>query len=352
MPWTLLVPGALLPAALAPTILSALPPQAADLPTLLRAARAGSPLRYDGDGAPAPWRWLGDFFGLGEAARATAPYAFHADAPPDPSGPRRWISHASPVHLAVARDHISLMDLEDALPTPEEERQLLALANTAAAPAGLGFVARSGRWYAVAARPWALQTVALRAVAGRSVQDHLPTGADERRWRVLLNEIQMAWHESAPNAAREARGMPPVNGIWLDGGGNWAALGPAPVRDVRVPSTFDGAATVRGWMAAAQRRQPDGCLSVFDGWDKAHARQDWNGWLASTGAFCIWLRTECAQAEASGAAQVRLVLLGTRGGWDGTLPLQAAWWQRALTGGRSGAGALARLLTEADAQAA
>jgi hypothetical protein len=47
-----------------------------------------------------------------------------------------------------------------------------------------------------------------------------------RRW---LNEIQMLLHEHPVNVAREERGEPPLNGIWLWGGGKPPALGAAPL---------------------------------------------------------------------------------------------------------------------------
>jgi hypothetical protein len=54
---------------------------------------------------------------------------------------------------------------------------------------------------------------------GEDLYEHLPHGPDERRWRALFNEAQVMLHQHPVNAARRARGLPPVNAIWLWGGG-------------------------------------------------------------------------------------------------------------------------------------
>lgn len=54
---------------------------------------------------------------------------------------------------------------------------------------------------------------------GEDLSQHLPQGPEGRRWRVLLNEIQVLLHQHPLNAERRARGLPPVNSLWLWGGG-------------------------------------------------------------------------------------------------------------------------------------
>lgn len=55
---------------------------------------------------------------------------------------------------------------------------------------------------------------------GEDLSQHLPQGAEGRRWRVLLNEIQVLLHQHPLNAERRARGLAPVNSLWLWGGGS------------------------------------------------------------------------------------------------------------------------------------
>ena len=54
---------------------------------------------------------------------------------------------------------------------------------------------------------------------GEDLAQHLPQGAEGRRWRVLLNDVQVLLHQHPLNARRQARGQLPVNSLWLWGGG-------------------------------------------------------------------------------------------------------------------------------------
>lgn len=54
---------------------------------------------------------------------------------------------------------------------------------------------------------------------GQSIQQVQASGKHARRWRSLLNEIQMLLHADPVNLAREAAGELPVNSLWLWGGG-------------------------------------------------------------------------------------------------------------------------------------
>ncbi|MGZ7354524.1 hypothetical protein ACXWRX_09325, partial [Streptococcus pyogenes] len=52
---------------------------------------------------------------------------------------------------------------------------------------------------------------------------HLPQGPQGRRWRVLINEAQVLLHQHPLNAERRAKGLPPVNSLWLWGAGRLPA---------------------------------------------------------------------------------------------------------------------------------
>lgn len=54
---------------------------------------------------------------------------------------------------------------------------------------------------------------------GEDLYQHLPQGADGRRWRALLTEVQVLLHQHPLNAERRERGLAPVNSLWLWGGG-------------------------------------------------------------------------------------------------------------------------------------
>ncbi|MEW5302875.1 MAG: hypothetical protein WDW36_005615 [Sanguina aurantia] len=61
---------------------------------------------------------------------------------------------------------------------------------------------------------------------GEDLSQHLPAGAEGRRWRILLNDMQVLLHQHPLNTARQNRGVAPVNCLWLWGGGTL----PAPLR--------------------------------------------------------------------------------------------------------------------------
>lgn len=54
---------------------------------------------------------------------------------------------------------------------------------------------------------------------GEDLTPYLPAGAEGRRWRVLFNDLQVMLHQNPLNRARQARRLPPVNTLWLWGGG-------------------------------------------------------------------------------------------------------------------------------------
>jgi hypothetical protein len=56
-------------------------------------------------------------------------------------------------------------------------------------------------------------------VLGEQLLDHLPTGAEGRRWRALFTELQVLLHQHPRNRARAQQGLAPVNALWLWGGG-------------------------------------------------------------------------------------------------------------------------------------
>ncbi|MBD8898399.1 phosphoglycerate mutase [Rhodanobacter sp. DHG33] len=58
---------------------------------------------------------------------------------------------------------------------------------------------------------------------GEDLYQHLPQGAEGRPWRMLLNEAQVLLHQHPLNAARQSRGLPPVNSVWLWGAGRLPA---------------------------------------------------------------------------------------------------------------------------------
>lgn len=139
---------------------------------------------------------------------------------------------------------------------------------------------------------------------GEDLFEHQPDGPEGRRWRALLNEVQIVLHNHPWNGHRAERGLVPVNALWVWGGGvlpdavssavSHAASDDDLVRAlavvagghaVRLPPVFpsasmpasasgvalfdlrrmrDLAALQRDWLAPALRALADGTLAALD----------------------------------------------------------------------------------------
>ncbi len=56
-------------------------------------------------------------------------------------------------------------------------------------------------------------------VLGDDLLQHLPEGPHARRWQRLLNDVQVLLHQHPLQVQRRARGLAPVNSVWLWGAG-------------------------------------------------------------------------------------------------------------------------------------
>lgn len=133
-------------------------------------------------------------------------------------GNAHWM-RADPVHLHADRDRLLLVPSQGFALADEEAQPLVAALNahfagefSLQAPHPDVWCLRSARDMPVSLRP-------PLEVAGRSVDPELP----DKRWHALLNELQMALYQHPVNTAREARGEPVVNGVWLWGAGRLPA---------------------------------------------------------------------------------------------------------------------------------
>lgn len=76
-----------------------------------------------------------------------------------------------------------------------------------------------GLWRVRVDLPATAKTISPLALMGQDLGDWWPTGHEWRSWRKRINEIQMTWHDHPINLAREQRGLPAINNVWLYGGG-------------------------------------------------------------------------------------------------------------------------------------
>lgn len=135
-----------------------------------------------------------------------------------------WL-RADPVELRMERSRLVLARAVSDLDATES-RELIAALNRHFARDGITLLAPfPRRWYLRADRAPGIATTPLARAANRDVEAHLPQGDAALDWHRVINEAQMVLHEHAVNEAREARGAPAVNSIWLWGGGTAPAIG-------------------------------------------------------------------------------------------------------------------------------
>lgn len=134
---------------------------------------------------------------------------------------KTWLL-ANPVHIRIARDQLILSDIPSL--TDDEAAQLC---NALAVHFGDEFsptITRSGAWIVQANSHTNISTTALSSTIGKHIDPLLPKGADAMHWRKLLNEIQMLLFAHPVNQAREAKGLPAANSVWLWGGGRLPSM--------------------------------------------------------------------------------------------------------------------------------
>lgn len=169
-------------------------------------------------GAWRDWLLVGSGLPAGVLADFPAgPCSWAVDAPQVPPG--NW-ARAEPVQLLAGLDHLQLAGPVPLLLEAGESQALLTTLNAHLADSGfrLQDAPRSG-WLCqcppeltwAAAEPW--------FAIGRNLRDWLPGGPGAPRVRSLVNELQMLLHEHPVNQRRVARGLPPVNSVWLWGAG-------------------------------------------------------------------------------------------------------------------------------------
>ena len=168
---------------------------------------------------------LTDAFGLPEGA----PYAAlrllgESAAPAGVATDACWVC-ADPVHLRFQQDRLILAD-SGTFGIELDEAQVLAdELNRHFPDIGRFHIAAADRWYlqisAIANLGDAGQfdVPPLSAIAGRRVEQQLPSTPQTAWLRQLLNEAQMVLHGHPANATRESAGRMPINSLWLWGAG-------------------------------------------------------------------------------------------------------------------------------------
>ncbi len=158
----------------------------------------------------------------------------------------------TPAHWHLGTDQVSLLDPDDLMLDEADSRALFDAVQPLCT--GDGFLAAWGaplRWYLAHEALAQLPCASLDRVVGRNVDAWLGSDPLARRLRRLQSEVQMLLYTHPVNAAREARGLLPVNSFWFSGCGvRQPDRLPAPQVDQRLRQAAlrgDWAAWSRAW---------------------------------------------------------------------------------------------------------
>lgn len=125
---------------------------------------------------------------------------------------------ADPVYLRADPNQILLFNNAEIMPSAAEADELLAALNAGFDDVRFFRGRDPSRWYtdlgAVAT------TSSPFTASGRSIAGFMPVGDNARALQQCMSDAQILLHEHPVNTARERRGLPPINSIWLWGAGN------------------------------------------------------------------------------------------------------------------------------------
>ena len=147
-----------------------------------------------------------------------------------------------PVHLHATRDHLVLMHPDHIPLTAAESAALLEEAKPLLQDEFKADViaADPSYWFISPDHFASLATHSVDQAHGRNIDWWLPRDTVEagkaRAWRKLQNEIQMLWHISPINEARQASGLPAINSIWISGIGS--------IDDLQTPNEIQVASNI------------------------------------------------------------------------------------------------------------
>lgn len=204
------------------------------------------------------------------------------------TGSACWL-RADPVHMRIERDRVVLSEISE--PDPDEAR---LLCEALAAHFGEAFAPRPLRpdaWIVRIAGELDISTTPLSLAAGQHIDPLLPAGGNARQWRILLNEVQMLLFDHPVNQAREARGEPAINSVWLWGGGRLPLAGQG-ARSVVMCDQPDwhalarhAGAKIRALPERWGRDVPEDALVLLDAPHRHLRRGDYEGWLGGVRDF-------------------------------------------------------------------
>lgn len=171
--------------------------------------------------------WLVNAFDAGTGTPPVGALTALADGI-DP-GDGYWL-RADPVHLEIGRDGPALTPFAEADIERTEAEGFAAALNAHFEGEIALHALRPARWCLRSANEIAIDAAAPAGAPGAG--DLLPCGVGARRALALLTGMQLALHGHALNQAREARGQPTINSVWLWGAGRLPKSVQAPWQSV------------------------------------------------------------------------------------------------------------------------
>lgn len=244
-----------------------------------------------------------------------------------------WL-RADPINLRLQRDQ---MLLSAVLATTDEARQLCVSLNEYFAGQGMGFFApHPQRWYVRLDVPPNIRTTPLPELFGCNIRGDMPMGEDAAHWHKLFNEIQIMLYAHPVNDAREARGEPTINSVWLWGEGKLDE----PLRkgyqavssDDDLVKMFSSAADIPFLAWDKQWCESEGKqLLVWTGLRAAIQRGDWAAWRDALQAFEAGYAGPLWQALQEGKiSQIKIDVLAGENSCSFNIMRGAVWkvWRR------------------------
>lgn len=127
---------------------------------------------------------------------------------------------ATPLHAALGLTDLTVVDSAMLSLSEEDSRTLCAAADAhlREEDVRLHFV-DTHRWLASSERAIDVLTERPDYLIGEALRPNLPRGKDGRLVERWMNELQMLLYTHPVNIAREDRGLPPINVVWLWGFG-------------------------------------------------------------------------------------------------------------------------------------
>ena len=168
--------------------------------------------------------------------------------------PDAWIAAADPVYMEPRLDRLFLrVPGPGDVSVPELQSLFDVLQGNLGDDGSLGFVRLGDCGYIRSEQPMVTSVVPATSLDGRNPRDWMPPAEVAADTLKLVSEIEMTLHGQPVNVERVSHGQPPVNSLWIWGGG----FAPAQSR-VPVPPLFADEPLLRGYW--------DSVAGEVDGW--------------------------------------------------------------------------------------